>query len=154
MEIYNIFVQFFRNIPLYKFLFENDMAIIVINYLWPIILWENKVLKIQGSNEEKEIREILKREKDDGIISVELTKIEQSLNGFKLLLNSMIKYKNDKQNKNITLKDFFGRLLKSFNNKDTALAILNNITGLEYENALFSDMPWLFDYIINNLLKK
>jgi hypothetical protein len=120
--------------------------------------YDNLLLKIQGSNEEKEIREILKREKDDGIISVELAKIEQSLNGFKLLLNSMIKYKNNKLNKNITLKDFFGRLLKSFNNKDTALAILNNITGLEYENALFGDMPIFisdcFDYIINNLLKK
>ena len=68
--------------------------------------YDNLLLKIQGSNEEKEIREILKREKDDGIISVELTKIEQSLNGFKLLLNSMIKYKNNKLNKNITLKDF------------------------------------------------
>ena len=53
----------------------------------------------------------------------------------------MIKYKTDKLNKNITLKYFFGRLLKSFNNKDAALAILNNITGLEYENALFDDMP-------------
>lgn len=120
--------------------------------------YDNLLLKIQGSNEEKEIREILKRENDDGIISVELTKIEQSLNGFKLLRNSMIKYKTDKLNKNISLKDFFGRLLKSFNNKDTALAILNNITGLEYENALFGDMPIFisdcFDYIINNLLKK
>lgn len=120
--------------------------------------YDNLLLKIQGSNEEKEIREILKRENDDGIISVELTKIEQSLNGFKLLRNSMIKYKTDKLNKNISLKDFFGRLLKSFNNKDTALAILNNITDLEYENALFGDMPIFisdcFDYIINNLLKK
>jgi len=70
----------------------------------------------------------------------------------------MIKYKTDKLNKNITLKYFFGRLLKSFNNRDAALAILNNITGLEYENALFGDMPifisdWFY-YIINNLLKK
>ena len=53
----------------------------------------------------------------------------------------LIKYKTDELNKNIILKDFFGRLLKSFNNKDTALAILNNITGLEYENVLFGDMP-------------
>jgi len=120
--------------------------------------YDNLLLKIQGSNEEKEIKEILKRDNDDGIISVELTKIEQSLNDFKLLRNSMIKYKTDKLNKNMTLKDFFGRLLKSFNNKDTALTILNNITGLEYENALFGDMPIFisdcFDYIINNLLKK
>ena len=81
------------------------------------------LLKIQGSNEEKEIREILKRENDDWIISVELTKIEQLLIGFKLLRNSTIKYKTDKLNKNITLKDFFGQLLRSFNNKDTALGI-------------------------------
>ena len=39
--------------------------------------YDNLLLKIQGSNEEKKIREILKRENDDGIIRVELKKIEQ-----------------------------------------------------------------------------
>ena len=58
--------------------------------------YDNLLLKIQGSNEEKKIREILKRENDDGIIRVELTKIEQSLNGFKFFRNSIIKYKTDK----------------------------------------------------------
>ena len=78
MEIYNIFVQIFRNIPLYKFLFENDNNL---NGKEELYL-EFIILFIPDKQINLIIKSLKSYIKDD-----EVTYIEEILNSLDLKLN-------------------------------------------------------------------
>ena len=121
--------------------------------------YENLLSKVE-TNEISEINQIIAQGKNSDFnkqIDEEFKKLDESLNSFKRLHISLLKY-NKETKKNDSLNKFYDRLYKSINNKESSLELLTNLMNFEYENPLFGDMTNFisscFNFIINNLLEK
>ena len=126
-------------------------------------LFQNKyeyLLSKVETNEISEINQIIAQGKHSDFnkqIDEEFKKLDESLNSFKRLHISLLKY-NMETKKNDSLNKFYDRLYISINNKESSLELLTNLMNFEYENSLFGDMTNFisscFNFIINNLLEK
>ena len=121
--------------------------------------YENLLSKVE-TNEISEINQIIAQGKNSDFnkqIDEEFKKLDESLNSFKRLHISLLKY-NKETKKNDSLNKFYDRLYISINNKESSLELLTNLMNFEYENSLFGDMTNFisscFNFIINNLLEK
>ena len=122
--------------------------------------YENILSKVETDSVRK-INEIIDQGKDLNFkqqIDEEFKNLDESLNSLKLLYNSLIKYGNKETKKDNSLNQFYVRLYKSFNNKESALVLLTNLMNFSYENSLFDNMTMFisdcFNFIIYNLLEK
>ena len=121
--------------------------------------YENLLSKVE-TNEISEINQIIAQGKHSDFnkqIDEEFKKLDESLNSFKRLHISLLKY-NKETKMNDSLNKFYDRLYISINNKESSLELLTNLMNFEYENSLFGDMTNFisscFNFIINNLLEK
>jgi len=121
--------------------------------------YENLLSKVE-TDEINDINQIIAQGKNSDFnkqIDEEFKKLDESLNSFKKLHTSLLKY-NKEPKRNDSLNKFYDRLYKSFTNKESALELLNNLMNFEYENSLFDDttsfISGCFNSIINHLLKK
>ena len=122
--------------------------------------YENLLSEIE-SIEAGEIKEIIEQGKQvdfQNEIKEEFKKLDESLDYFKSLHKSLLKYNDKKLKKRDSLSKFYERLYESFKNKNSIVELITTLINLDYENCLIDSIPIFisecFNHIISRLFQK